>query len=57
MIAFRLALAKVSKQASSLGRLLGLGDGLNGSSLPGNRLFPPTSEDAHFGYGTELERE
>lgn len=57
MVSFGLAVAKVAKQASSLGRLLGLGDGFNGSGLPGNRLFPPTGEDAHFGYGAELERQ
>ena len=58
MVSIGLAVAKVAKQAPSLGRLLvGLGDGFNGSGLAGNRLFPPTSEDAHFDYGTELERQ
>lgn len=57
MIALGLAVAKLAEQASSLGRLLvGLVDGLNGSGLAGSRLLPPTTEDAHFGNGTELER-
>jgi hypothetical protein len=57
MVSFGLMVAKLAEQASSLGRLLvGLIDGLNGSGLAGSRLFPPTTEDAHFGNGTELER-
>lgn len=58
MVSFGLAVGKVAKQASSLGRLfVGLGDDFNGSGLAGSRLFPPTSEDAHCDYGTELERQ
>lgn len=58
MVSFALVVAKVAKQASSLGWLLVvLGDGFNGSGLAGSRLFPAASEDAHCDYGTELERQ
>lgn len=52
-----MTVAKVAEQASSLGWLLVLGDGFNGSGLAGSRLFPPTSEEDHCGYSTELERQ
>lgn len=57
MASFGLAVTKVAKQASSLRWLLIVGDGFNRRGLAGGRLFPPTSEDAHCDYGTEIEQQ